>query len=98
VIQFRAELHPDAVAEAAIARRWYAERSEAAAEAFIVELDAALEKIAEAPLSFPPHLHESRRYLLRRFPFGVVFRVKGVIIQIVAVAHAKRRPGYWSER
>ncbi len=98
MIQFRAEFHPDAVAEATTARRWYAERSEAAAGAFLGELDAALQGIVEAPLSWPPYLHGSRRALLRRFRFSVVFRLKGSIIQVVAVAHAKRKSGYWSER
>ncbi len=94
----RLEIHPDAVEEAGEARLWYAERSSSAADAFVDELDAAAEKILEAPQRWPHHLYGTQRYLLRRFPFSVVYRLKGEVIQIVAIAHAKRRPGYWRER
>jgi plasmid stabilization system protein ParE len=47
---------------------------------------------------FPPYLHGTRRVLLDRYPFSVVFRELPRKIQIVAVAHAKRRPGYWAKR
>jgi len=39
-----------------------------------------------------------RRFPLRRFPFALVYRVDGDILTIMAVAHRRRRPGYWSER
>lgn len=45
-----------------------------------------------------PYLADTRRYLLRRFPFFVVFREVADRVQIVAVAHARRRPGYWLGR
>jgi plasmid stabilization system protein ParE len=92
------EVHPDAVAEAAAARAWYAERSRAASSAFVQELDFAVERILEAPDRWPEYLHGTRRYLLRRFPFNIVYRQKGDLIQIVAFAHAKRTPGYWQSR
>jgi plasmid stabilization system protein ParE len=39
-----------------------------------------------------------RRFPLHRFPFAVIFRVDGDVLLIVAVAHRRRRPGYWIER
>lgn len=62
------------------------------------ELDRAVERIAEAPTRWPAHLHGTRRYLLRRFPFSLVYREVGPILTVVAVVHAKRRPGYWRDR
>jgi hypothetical protein len=38
---------------------------------------------------------ERRRFILRRCPFMVIFRTMNDSILIVAVAHGKRRPGYW---
>ena len=90
--------HPDAIAEAQAAYRWYREQNEAAAEAFLAELDRAVELISEGPLRWPTYLHSTRRFLLRRFPFGVIFRQAGEAVQIVAVAHARRKPGYWKDR
>jgi len=92
------EIHPDAIQEAAAAVKWYASRSQQAAEAFFVELDRAVEIISESPDRWPAYLHATRRYLLRRFPFAVVYRVRPQVIQVVAIAHGKRRPGYWRKR
>lgn len=41
---------------------------------------------------------QTRRLLVRRFPYQVVYRVRPAEIVIVAVAHLKRRPGYWKNR
>jgi plasmid stabilization system protein ParE len=92
------EFHPDAVLEAKSAHEWYAGRSPNAAEAFVAELDHAVELIREAPDRWPGHLNKTRRYVLRRFPFLVIYRKSGSVIQVIAVAHAKRRPGYWRPR
>jgi toxin ParE1/3/4 len=92
------EFHPEAVLEAAAAYRWYRDRNDAAAEAFLAELDRAVELISESPKRWPIHLHGTRHFLLRRFPFGVVYRELGEILQIVAVAHGRRKPGYWKGR
>ena len=35
---------------------------------------------------------------LRRFPFMLFYRVRGTVVQIVAVAHKRKRPGYWRSR
>jgi plasmid stabilization system protein ParE len=92
------ELHAEAVAGARAARQWYESRSEDAARAFLAELDVGMESIRIAPELYPPYLHGTRCYLLRRFPYLVVYRVAGTTIQVVAVAHSRRRPGYWRAR
>jgi len=43
-------------------------------------------------------LPEARRRVLRRFPYSIVFLLEPAEIVIVAVAHHKRRPGYWIGR
>ena len=62
------------------------------------ELDRAVELISERPEAGAPYVANTRRVLLRRFPFFVVYRVLVERVQIVAVAHARRRPGYWGAR
>lgn len=88
----RSWVHPQAIAEARSAREWYHARNAEAAEGFMAELDLAIERIEQAPPQWPLYLGETRRYLLRRFPFFVVFRETATRIEIVAVAHARRRP------
>jgi plasmid stabilization system protein ParE len=88
----------EALEEAEAAARWYAERSPTAATAFSDEVDAAESAIVRLPEAGPPFDHGTRRYLLRRFPFSVVYRVESDRIVIVAIAHGQRRPGYWRSR
>ncbi|MDA1054528.1 MAG: type II toxin-antitoxin system RelE/ParE family toxin [Planctomycetota bacterium] len=93
------EFHPVAEAEAEPAVDWYVERSVQAAEGFLDELDVALQKVSDAPDLWARYLHGTRRYLLKRYPFIVVYRGKSAdVVQIVAIAHGHRRPGYWRVR
>ena len=92
------EFHPDARIEALEAYDWYAERSLNAGDAFQDELQDAGRAIQDDPQRWARYLYGTRRYLMRRFPFGVVYRVATDRIEIVAVAHGRRRPGYWKAR
>lgn len=87
-----------AVVEAVAAAEWYAARSPTAAAGFEAELDAAESAIRELLNAWPPYDHGTRRFLLRRYPFGIVYRVEASRVLIVAVAHGHRRPGYWRDR
>ena len=92
------EFHPAALQEARAAVDWYSTRSRLAAVALVLELDVALAAIAEAPERWPTVGGGCRRYVLHRFPFLVIYREHGAAIEVVAVAHARRRPGYWTGR
>lgn len=90
--------HPDAVAEAEEARDWYAARSPLAARGFLLELESAVNAVCEAPVRWPPYLHGTRRLVFpHRYPFSLVYR-PGPPIEIIAVAHSRRRPGFWRRR
>ena len=92
------EFHPEALLEAWEARRWYAERNHKAADAFLAELDYAEAQISAHPDRWPAYLHGTRRFRLRRFPYLLIYYATDERIVVLAVAHAKRRPGYWKER
>jgi plasmid stabilization system protein ParE len=87
--------HPDAIAEAKAAYEWYAERNLSAASAFISELDHAISQIQNGPERWAMHVRATRKFLLRRFPYAVVYRISQSTIQVISVAHGRRRPGYW---
>lgn len=90
----RLAFHPAAIAEAEAARNWYAERSKPAAVAFVAEVDRAVDLIARHPDRWALYKFGTRRLLLRRFPFSIVFRRRGETILVLAVEHQRRRPGY----
>ena len=91
-------LHEDALAEAQAAYDWYASQDPTAAEAFIDELDQAMERLIEFPNLGGSYSSKTRRYVMKRFPYTLIYRERPRIIEIVAVAHARRKPGYWKKR
>lgn len=94
----KVRLHPEARAELIEARNWYHDRSPLSSTAFSHAVDRAISRIRESPNSFPVADHGTRKLVLQRFPFNVFYRFSEVEIVVVAVAHQKRRPGYWSDR
>jgi plasmid stabilization system protein ParE len=91
-------VHPEAEAEADGAFEWYWARSEPAALGFDAVLRIAFSALRRNPRIYAPYLLGTRRIMLNKYPFFVVFRELTRKIQIVAVAHTKRRPGYWKRR
>jgi plasmid stabilization system protein ParE len=92
------ELHPAAVAEGEEAAAWYAERDPRVAARFAEELETALSRIAEAPHRWPVDLHGTRRARLTWFPYLLAYRDEPSRILVVAIAHTKRKSGYWRKR
>ena len=93
-------IHPEAAAEARRVRLWYEARSTSAARNFARKLEVAIDHILDGPEGWPFIDEPYRRYLMHRFPFGLIYRYDsdGDTVTILAVAHLKRRPGYWADR
>ena len=91
-------VHPDARTDALEVYDWYSRRSQQAAEAFQAEFRDAGRAIEHSPELWPHYLFGTRRYLMKRFPFVIVYRVAAERIEIVALAHGRRKPGYWKRR
>jgi toxin ParE1/3/4 len=90
--------HPDAWLEFEAADDWYLSRSFDASLEFLSAVDAALESISESPQRWPKYLHGTRRFVVHRFPFSIVYLAHPDLVTIIAVAHSKRKPGYWKQR
>lgn len=94
----RIEYHHDAIADVKSAVAWYQKRSRKAALDFIEELNRATQTICEAPERWPSGKNDTRRFLLWRFPFAIIYSEEESTITIWAVAHGSRRPEYWTQR
>ena len=92
------EFFEDAVAEAEADRAWYRKRSESAEAGFLRELDHAIQQVIDAPTQWPLYLAGTHRYVFPTYPYSLVYFVEHNVIRVVAVAHDKRRPGYWRDR
>jgi plasmid stabilization system protein ParE len=99
-VKRRLRILPEAEAEIAEGAAWYEARRTGLGFECVAEVDAALERIEAAPDTFPRWRpdRDYRKLVVKRFPYVVFFRVSEHEIVIVAVAHSKRRPGYWMER
>ena len=84
--------------EVETAQAWYQARSVFAASAFLREFSIAVQHVREAPNRFALAEGGTRRILLNRFPFAIYDRVGTEGVVVVALAHHKRRPSYWSSR
>lgn len=91
-------LHPEAETEILEALDWYAERSALAARAFVHELNGVIRRAARSPDTWPRAFGDTRRIVFPHFPFNLVFRMSGEVVEVVAVAHQRRRPSYWKNR
>jgi plasmid stabilization system protein ParE len=76
----------------------YRAESPSLAAAFLDEVERAVARISTFPEHGSPYLAGTRRVVLRRFPFSVVYSREAEGLLVVAIAHQHRRPGYWRDR
>lgn len=86
---------PQAEQEMLEAARYYESQAAGLRVDYLSEMERAVATIAESPKTWPIIEGELRRRLVRRFPFGILYRIDPKEIVIVAVAHLRRKPGYW---
>jgi hypothetical protein len=90
--------HPKALAEVFKSARFYDRRVPGLGARFFEELDLAVEQLRSDPLRQRADADGVRSWLVRRFLFRIYYFVEPNRVRILAVAHAKRRPGYWRRR
>lgn len=92
-------LHADAEAELREALEHYEQRRAGLGGEFREEFEAALERVRQNPQLYAAEDESGARYCpLRRFPYTLVYVDIDDHIWIAAVAHQRRRPGYWTRR
>ncbi|MCH9808062.1 MAG: type II toxin-antitoxin system RelE/ParE family toxin [Alphaproteobacteria bacterium] len=64
-------------------------------EAFLNDLDETEARVIEYPYAQPIAGKQTRRCIFKRFPYQLIYTIAADEIRILAVAHLKRRPGYW---
>jgi len=96
----RVDLVPEAEEELGAAAAWYEGQRIGLGVELVALVDEAIAEIALAPLSWPQWRGDRpfRRRVLERFPYVIFYSASEVNVRIMAIAHAKRRPGYWLSR
>ena len=90
--------HPEARVELREAVKFYESERQGVGADFVREVRAAVEHILEHPMSGSPAPAGTRRKVLPHFPYLLFYRFEQAEVTIVAVAHQRRRPGYWQPR
>ena len=89
---------PDARAEFLEAVQYYEDSQGGLGRRFRVAVESAVKSIAENPFRYRVLHPPFRRYLLPNFPYAIIYCIAPENILIIAVAHTKRKPGYWNKR
>jgi toxin ParE1/3/4 len=92
------DFHPDAKAEFVEATVFYESRRVGLGNSFAAEVERTIALIRSHPDVGGPGRLRRRRMSLLGFPYSVVYRYDLESVQILAVAHQSRRPGYWRHR
>ena len=92
------EFHPAARVELLQSARYYQAQSPGLGRRFAAAVRDAVHRIQEFPLLYPALEADVRRCRVLRFPYGVVYRAKPERIEVLAVMHLHRQPGYWKSR
>lgn len=89
---------PEADSEVETAFDWYERELAGLGLEFLDELRRAYDQIVAGPFKYPKLRSNTRRTLLKRFPYAVYFAVDNEIIIVLAVFHTSRDPESWQRR
>ena len=91
--------HPEAVAEHYEVIAFYESRLPGLGADYLAEFESLMLRVVQMPQAFRvEHQPGIRRVHLMRFPFTVIYREVEGAVQVLAVAHKRRRPHYWASR
>ncbi|MBI3455742.1 MAG: type II toxin-antitoxin system RelE/ParE family toxin [Candidatus Rokubacteria bacterium] len=94
----RLVFRPQAESELLDARGWYEEQRPGLGRTFAAAVETALAGIVQNPLAYPRVHGETRRALVRRFPYAIYFRATSDELVVLAVIHGRRLPRRWRSR
>ena len=91
-------IRPAAAAEIDEAYLWYETQRTGLGEEFLAAVNRELERIGEMPELYAVLRRDTRRAMLTRFPYSLLYRLVGDEVIVVACFHGKRDPRRWHER
>jgi plasmid stabilization system protein ParE len=90
--------HEEASRELQAEFAWLEAQSSGLGVRLVESIRSAVSGIREFPRQGSPRPDGSRRFLLADFPFDLVYVELHDRIVVLALAHQRRRPGYWRRR
>ncbi len=90
--------HPEAEADFLCATNYYGQQDGSLGSRFALLVETTTERLFLYPRMRSCFYGDCRRIKADQFPYFIIYRLKGELIQIIAVMHTSRRPGYWKGR
>lgn len=97
-MDYKTLIRPEERADLLDAFHWYQSQRPGLGLDFKLCIDEVLSTLQRIPLIYKTVLHEVRRAVIKKFPFGVFYLVKDNIVIVLAVVHARRDPAEWKGR
>lgn len=97
-MEFRITVLKAALIDLDDAVEWYSKIQPELGKDLVLKFKEALTEIEQKPLLSQELNENFRKINLKRFPYKLVFKIIEQEIIIIAVAHHKRKPGYWKKR
>lgn len=96
--RYRVAILSEAEAEFREAYLWYFARSPLAADAFRSEVLGKIDALATDADVWPKDENGIHFRILARFPYTLHYELNGEVATVLAIAHQRRAPRYWSSR
>jgi len=90
--------HPQARTELREAARYYSSQQPGLGRRFLSAVREAVDRVQGFPLLYRVIEDDLRQCRVARFPYGLIYRMTTDHIEIIAVMHLHREPGYWRSR
>ena len=97
-MKYKLIVRPEAESELLEAVKWYEEKVRGLGANFLLNVEATIESILRIPEAYTLTYKDTRRALVRKFPFGVHYIIDKKNIVVLAIFHASRKPQEWKRR
>ena len=97
-MKYRTIIRPEAEEDLKESFCWYEDRRQGLGHDFLLQVDAGLKLVERSPEIYPSEYKATRRHIIKRFPYKIVYLVEGERIIVLAVIHGKRNSNVIKKR
>ena len=91
-------IRPEAEDDLKSAFSWYEDKRQGLGHDFLLQVEAGLRLIERNPKICPPEYKGTRKYLIKRFPYKVIYLLEKQRVVVLAVIHGRRNPNLIKKR
>jgi len=91
-MKYRVIIRPEAEDDLKEACSWYKDKRIGLEHDFLLQVDAGLNFIASNPNLHPIEYKGTRKHLIKRFPYKIIYLIENERIIVLAVIHGRRSP------